>query len=251
MTLLWLERLLSRPKVTQPRPDVPQRAADASARDEARKFLRKMLAAGSVPAEELLRRARELGHAEKTVRRAKADLVIRAHRVGQGREQRWFWKFPEIATTQPAEAANGNADVATLACLAILPSNGKTQFLDQSHTAMRVVAGVADEGPDGGEESPAEGQGDSELSRDSHTRGRPDPDDVLVPSGFTVCWDLKPAPLKLDRGVTVLNAEDFVKTHLEILAAKLRGDKSWLYEQWPMPTLLADLKEVGVELRIP
>jgi hypothetical protein len=49
----------------------------------------------------------------------------------------------------------------------------------------------------------------------------------------------------------VLNAEDFVKGHLEILAAKLRGEESWLYDQWPLASLLADLKDVGVELRIP
>jgi hypothetical protein len=63
-------------------------------------------------------------------------------------------------------------------------------------------------------------------------------------------WDLKSNPLKLDRGVTVLNAEDLVKRHLEILAAKLCGDKSWLCEQRPMATPLADLKDVGIELRI-
>jgi hypothetical protein len=57
-------------------------------------------------------------------------------------------------------------------------------------------------------------------------------------------------PLKLGRGVTTLNAEDFVKGHLKVLAAKLRGDDGWLYGQWPLATLLADLKDIGVELQI-
>src|SRR4029077_14677639 len=83
MTLLWLERLLSRPNTPQTRQDAPQRPVSTNPRDEARKFLSAALAAGSVPAEELLCRARKLGHAEKTVRRAKADLGIRAYRVGQ------------------------------------------------------------------------------------------------------------------------------------------------------------------------
>jgi hypothetical protein len=97
-----------------------------------------------------------------------------------------------------------------------------------------------------------------QLWRPSLAPARPDPGAGLVPPGLTippgvecVCWDLKPAPLKLGRGVTVFNAEDFVKRHLEALAAKLRGDKGWLCEQWPFDTLLADLKEAGVELRIP
>lgn len=83
------------------------------------------------------------------------------------------------------------------------------------------------------------------------------PDAGPVPPRFTIppgveCtgWDLKPAPLKLDRGVTVLDAEDFVNGPLEILAAKLRGDKGWLYEQWSLATLLTDLKDIGMGLRI-
>jgi hypothetical protein len=48
-----------------------------------------------------------------------------------------------------------------------------------------------------------------------------------VPPGVEcVGWNLKSTPLKLDRGVTVLNAEDLVRRHLEILAAKLRGDNA-------------------------
>ena len=196
-----------------------------------------MLAAGSAPAEELLRRARELGHAEKTVRRAKADLGIRAYRVGQAREQRWFWIFPEMANTHPAEIANDNADMATLTPLAISPTNREMPLLVDLPAATTQV--VADERPDRGVLDVA-------------------PAAVLVPPGFIIppgveCdgWDRKPAPLKLDRGVTVSNVEDFVKTHLEVLAAKLRGDKGWLCDQWPLDTLLADLKKAGVELRIP
>jgi hypothetical protein len=109
-------------------------------------------------------------------------------------------------------------------------------------------------------EAPAEEtkRGDRDLSEAPRTPARPDPDAGLVPPGFTippgvecVYWDLKSAPLNLGRGVTVFNAEDFVKGHLEVLAAKLRGDKGWFYEQWPLATLLADLKDVGIELRVP
>jgi hypothetical protein len=121
--------------------------------------------------------------------------------------------------------------MATLAPLAISPSNGKTLVLDLPAAATQVVA-------------------------DERLCGAPDAG--MVPAGFTiplgaecVSWDLKSAPLKLGRGVTVFDAEGLVKGHLETLAAKLRGDKGWLYEQWPLATLLADLRDVGVELRIP
>jgi hypothetical protein len=37
---------------------------------------------------------------------------------------------------------------------------------------------------------------------------------------------------------------------LEILAAKLRGDNGWLFEQWSSATFLTDLKDIEVKLRI-
>lgn len=92
---------------------------------------------------------------------------------------------------------------------------------------------------------------------DTPDRETPDgiPGAGQVPAGFTiplevecVSWDLKSAPLKLGRGVTVFVA--FVKRHLEALEAKLQGDKEWLFKQWSLATLLADLNDVGAELRI-
>lgn len=105
---------------------------------------------------------------------------------------------------------------------------------------------------------PAGGQRDQDLSEAIDTSPVPDSDADLVPHKFTIppgveCvrWNLKSTPLKLGRGVTVLNADDFVKGHLKVLAAKLRGDDGWLYEQWGLATLLEDLKDIGIELRIP
>jgi len=99
---------------------------------------------------------------------------------------------------------------------------------------------------------------DQDFSQSSHIPARLDAGAGLVPQTCTIppgveCvrWNLKSTPLKLGRGVTVLNSEDFVKGHLKVLAEKLRGDEGWLYDQWPLATLLADLKDIGVELRIP
>lgn len=85
-----------------------------------------------------------------------------------------------------------------------------------------------------------------------------EPSNGQVPASFTIppgvdClrWDLRTAPLKIRRGITVFDAEDFAGKHLQLLAARLRGETGWLYDQWPVATLLADLNDVGVELRIP
>ena len=40
-----------------------------------------------------------------------------------------------------------------------------------------------------------------------------------------------------------------MKGHLKVLAAKLRGDDGRLYEQWPLATLLADPKDIGVDYK--
>jgi hypothetical protein len=142
-----------------------------------------------------------------------------------------------MANTHAVEIVNGDADMATPAPLAISPNNGKTLLFDLPAAAAAQV--VTDERPD---RKMLEGT----------------PSDVLVPPGFTIpprveCirWEFKSAPLKTSRGGTVFNVDDLVKRHLGVLAGQLRVEEGWLYEQWPLDTLLADLKEVGVELRIP
>ena len=63
-----------------------------------------------------------------------------------------------------------------------------------------------------------------------------------VPAGFTNptrggvhLLGLKSTPLKLDRGVAVLNAEDLVTRHLEILAAKQRRTQAGSVSCGPWP----------------
>ena len=63
-----------------------------------------------------------------------------------------------------------------------------------------------------------------------------------VPAGFTNptrggvhLLGLKSTPLKLDRGVAVLNAEDLVTRHLEILAAKQRPTQAGSVSCGPWP----------------
>jgi len=246
MTLVWLKGLLSRQDATQSRSGAPLRAAGTSPRDEARKwpetarksrsaldeagaFLLEVLAMGPRPSKEVQAEAKARGISWATLRRAMRKAGVEKRKVGfQGR-----WVL-EIQT------CSGNSKDAQCADMSTFVERGRCEpDAEGEETAKEVTCG------------------DQDLSEASRTLTRPDPDAGQVPAGFTippgvecVSWDLKSAPLKLDLGVTVLNAEDLVTRHLEILAAKLCGDKSWLCEQWTLDILLADLNDVGVELRI-
>lgn len=230
----------------KPRPDAPQRAADTSSMDEARErpesaqktrsaldeagaFLREVLAMGPRPSKEVRAEAEARGISWATLRRATPSAGVKKRKAGfQGR---WV--------------------------LSLQTCSGKAK--DAQLTVVSTFAQTEDERTDGlGEAADEVQRGDRNLSEAPPTPARPDPDDVQVPPGFTIppgteCvrWDLKSAPLKTSRGGTVFDVNDLVKRHLEVLAAKLRGEKGWLFEQWDLATLLADLRDVGVELRIP
>ena len=73
-------------------------------RDEAGEFLRTVLAAGPVRASQVLREAREAGHSERTIRRAKNELNIAAVKEGMGGG--WVWTLPKAAT----EPEDGHAE---------------------------------------------------------------------------------------------------------------------------------------------
>jgi hypothetical protein len=93
------------------RPVEPEARA---ARVEAAEFLRAALAAGPRPAREVLAEARAAGLAEKTLRRAKDRLGVRAQRVsetgtaiGSGR---WEWALPQgVSQDRSAEGAGQDA----------------------------------------------------------------------------------------------------------------------------------------------
>jgi len=70
---------------------------DADAQNEAVAFLRAELADGPRPQGEIMRAARECGHSEKTLRRAKNALGVVASRIGFGAAGEWRWALPEGA----------------------------------------------------------------------------------------------------------------------------------------------------------
>ncbi len=68
------------------------RTDDRSALDEAKEFLTVELGNGHVPVKDLLNRAIDVGLSEKTLRRAKKQLGVRATKGGYQGE--WVWAFP-------------------------------------------------------------------------------------------------------------------------------------------------------------
>lgn len=71
-----------------------------SASKRAEEFLRDCLSAGPVPAEEVKKRARDVGVAERTLERAKGALGVRVERRGFGRGGLWYWSLPAIDVQQ-------------------------------------------------------------------------------------------------------------------------------------------------------
>jgi hypothetical protein len=74
-------------------------ADERTERDDAADWLREELAAGPVAAVDLLRAARAVGIAERTLRRAKARLGVGSAREGFGRSSVVRWRLPEEAVS--------------------------------------------------------------------------------------------------------------------------------------------------------
>lgn len=65
---------------------------ERTALDDAKKFLREELADGLVMAKQVFKDAREAGHAEITVRRAKTELRVQSEKQGS---EGWAWRLPD------------------------------------------------------------------------------------------------------------------------------------------------------------
>jgi hypothetical protein len=78
-------------------------------RDNAKDFLRELLAHGPVEAVEVLSKADAAGIARKTLTRAKDDLGISAGRQGFGRGGHWAWELPggdQVISVEPPGRAS-------------------------------------------------------------------------------------------------------------------------------------------------
>jgi hypothetical protein len=65
---------------------------ERTALDDAKEFLGEELADGPVMAKQVFKDARDAGHADITVRRAKTELRVKSERLGT---EGWAWRLPD------------------------------------------------------------------------------------------------------------------------------------------------------------
>ena len=93
--------------------DAQQFRARTGKCEQAKAWLREMLAGEPVPATEIKREAKLDGFSTRTIERAKEGLEVVAKRQGFGKEGQWVWELPGHSTPKPSPddlAANGEAD---------------------------------------------------------------------------------------------------------------------------------------------
>ena len=78
-------------------PSRPRDDGEAPERDEAKEWLLETLDGGPLAADVVLRSAKQAGIAERTLRRAKAELRIAAKQKEKGVGKPWMWSLPEKA----------------------------------------------------------------------------------------------------------------------------------------------------------
>lgn len=84
----------------------PEPSAERSERDEAKDFLREVLADGPVAATEVKRQAKAAGIAERTLFRARAELGVKPEKTGF--REGWMWSLPPKDAKDATSAYIGN-----------------------------------------------------------------------------------------------------------------------------------------------
>ena len=71
-----------------------------------------------------------------------------------------------------------------------------------------------------------------------------------MPTGVNlVRWEPLPAPVQVNRWMTVTNTQDFIESTVRQLGARLRGD-DWGAGNWSCAELVARLEAVGVTVKL-
>lgn len=73
----------------------PDKPKAHTARDDAKAFLKEILAGGPVRSDEVLEQAKHAGVSERTLKRAKNDLGVRAHYIVKDSERAWYWNLKD------------------------------------------------------------------------------------------------------------------------------------------------------------
>lgn len=100
--VVWLEALQGSARDVLAEAEAnPDGDAEASALDDAVQFLRSELRDGPKPSKAIFREAREAGHSERTIRRAKGELQAESIKEKSG----WVWALP-VKVAKVANSAN-------------------------------------------------------------------------------------------------------------------------------------------------
>lgn len=100
--VVWLEALKGSARDVLAEAEAnPEGDEEASALDEALEFLRSELRDGPKPAKAIFREARDAGHSDRTIKRAKAELQAESKKEKSG----WVWVLP-VKGAKSANSAN-------------------------------------------------------------------------------------------------------------------------------------------------
>ena len=136
----WLEALQGSARdVLAEAEAVPDRDEESSALDEAVQFLRSELRDGPKPAKAIFLEARDAGHSERTIKRAKFELQAESIKEKAG----WVWALP-VKGANSANSAN-DSKTQTVGALGKAPNSASDSPLGNLGT-LGTLGTLADEG---------------------------------------------------------------------------------------------------------
>ena len=101
--VLWGQALEGTARELLSRADVPVDPEEHGAQEEAKGFLRAVLASGPVSAKQIYREADDAGHAQRTLKRAKKALGVEARK--EGMKGPWLWALPAEGCQDPLKGS--------------------------------------------------------------------------------------------------------------------------------------------------
>jgi putative DNA primase/helicase len=105
--ILWGEPLAGTARALSGKAETVDDPDERSALQEAKDFLVRLLADGPLPTKRIKREADEAGHTERTLKRAKAALGVKAHKAGM--KDPWLWHLPPEGGQETPKGATTKA----------------------------------------------------------------------------------------------------------------------------------------------
>lgn len=103
--VVWGEYLEGNARELLSRAETLTDPEEHSVKEEAKDFLRILLASGPVPSKDVFKEAAEAGHSKRTLQRAQKELGIKLVKSGSGP---WLWVLPEKERQQDLNVPHGN-----------------------------------------------------------------------------------------------------------------------------------------------